>query len=90
MDLVTTRETMLECATHGRQRSAIVCRHLLAHGQTVWVGFIPDEEPNQPTAVCEACDVRVRDDGWEPIANELDLVCRRCFDELKRAQDALY
>ena len=86
-----TEDNSVDCETHGRVPSSIVCAHLLRDGLTKHVGFVLQEDaPDDLTAWCRECDTRVSESGWtqELLAN-LKVVCQPCLLKIRGAQAAL-
>jgi len=79
----------VECALHGEERAAYVCRHLDLHEP---VGFVEGHDPDEPDvelfqAWCAACDeVLVREGEWNDRSEAfagIRLVCRACYREIR-------
>jgi hypothetical protein len=83
----------IDCQTHGRVPSSIVCQHLLYDGQTKYVGFILEEDaPDDLMAWCHECDARLLESGWtnDVLAfADLKVVCQPCLLLMRDAQKAL-
>lgn len=83
-------EHMVKCQTHGLRPGAIVCSHLAERGTAEWLGFVPGPVDAAPEAFCEACDSKARLEDWEPTAEQLQLVCLECFEDIGRRQSELH
>ena len=81
------------CPTHGNQKYAFVCQHLLGDkkNQGFWEPFESkqeaDYEDGELNAWCNICDDKLMEEGeWndtsEAFAN-IQLICRSCFFEIK-------
>ena len=84
-----TRDSMMECARHGRRRPAFICRHL-RFGEGV--GFNVAEGPPDPelpfqNAWCDACDeVLTREGEWNDVSEgfaKVMVICEGCLEEIR-------
>jgi hypothetical protein len=87
---VTDGYGVVECAIHGRQSAAFVCRHLNLETR---VGFVEGYDPNDPDtasnqAWCAECDRLLVEEGeWNDRSESFAqprLVCRACYNAMKR------
>ncbi len=82
--------TLITCATHGRSKRTIVCRHIvesLADGQARGF-FFTDEEEDEPQAWCEDCEARYVAAGetWtDQVLEYVDpqVLCLHCYRQVK-------
>jgi hypothetical protein len=80
----------MECARHGIQKPAFICKHLL-HG--VNIGFHEPEEDPDPewpfkNAWCSQCEaVAVEQGGWNDVSEgfaQVMSICEGCYEEIKQ------
>jgi hypothetical protein len=84
-----TKDSMMECARHGRRRPAFICQHLrLGEG----IGFKQPQEPLDPEAPfqnawCDACDkVLLREGEWNDVSEgfaKVMVICEGCLEEIR-------
>jgi len=81
----------VECETHGTRTSAIVCCHLL-RGTDLVLGFVEDNDPDDPLAWCNDCEqMYLSEQGWTDALKEfadLKVVCDACYANLKALHSA--
>lgn len=88
-----------ECDTHGTQRAAIACQHLVDTGLTQQsVGFFtPSGELDDPSLQawcfdCEQVFIEENEEFTERMLDQLNLglVCELCFEEIKTISQKLH
>ncbi len=77
----------IECDTHGKRTTAVLCGHLIRPTDTV-LGFVENSsDPDDQQAWCDDCErVFLREDGKTGAFlafNEACVVCDRCYARAK-------
>lgn len=84
-----SEERLVECAEHGSEPPAFVCRHLNLETP---VGFVEGFDPEEPEvelyqAWCHACDeVLVEEGEWNDRSEAfagIHMVCRECYRRMR-------
>ena len=80
------------CDEHGTAYATFVCRHLLGGNALGFEQGEEDPEQARPDAWCAECErYRIEHDGWSddvPPPAGIALVCHRCYDRIKAANEA--
>lgn len=87
-------EPSIDCRKHGPSRAAMLCQHLLEHGQTRACGWIEplleDDDDELPHAWCGDCQALLEsENGWTDTAEQaaaMSLACLSCLQTLREAQ----
>lgn len=84
-------DNTIECEVHGMRTCATVCCHLLRATDLV-LGFVEDNDPDDPLAWCNACEqLSLREGGWTEALKafaDLKVVCDVCYAQLKELHSA--
>ena len=74
------------CEGHGRQRTALACRHLVeSQPDAPSIGFHWSCGDGDLIANCDECEAEVDDDGFlddDFVIENFVLICRACFIEI--------
>jgi len=85
-----TKDSFMECARHGMQKPAFICKHL-RNGRSLGF-FVPDEAPTEEEpwkeAWCRVCEqVRINEGSWndrsELFAGVMP-ICEACYEEIRQ------
>lgn len=85
---------VVQCSTHGENRPAYVCNHLmegLRARDIRSIGFhegVPEPDNPEPCGWCDACEtIRIVEGGWndhsEGLAN-IQMICSGCFEAIRQ------
>ena len=84
-------DTYVECVTHGKQQTTVVCQHIVqtlhdGKARGFWVADDPDNP--RPDAWCSECDAKVQETNGEwndesEAFSGVRLLCGACYDRVK-------